>query len=83
MALTADIISRGSASSAEDKSSIDKGPASSEKKLEGNYYDSLSEDLRSTKGSRRTSSLLNLFIPHQGMYWAMCFAIATYILVNY
>jgi hypothetical protein len=65
-----DGASRGSGSS-EDKSSLDKS-VGVEKKLEGNIDNSV-EDIRSSKGSRRTTSLLNLFIPlSQGMSVGLC-----------
>jgi len=67
-----DGVSRGSGSS-EEKSSLDKS-VGGEKKREGNIDNSV-EDIRSSKGSRRTTSLLNLFIPlSQGMWVGLCAA---------
>lgn len=54
---------------ADDKSvNGDKLSTGSDKKKEGNVDSSVVEEIRVSKGSRRTTSLLNLFIPlSQGM----------------
>jgi len=60
-----DRVSAGSGGS-EDKSC--NGERGSEKKREGKVDPSIVEEIRPSKGSRRTTSLLNLFIPlSQGM----------------
>ena len=72
--VAADKGSRSSGGS-EDKSLNGERTAIGEKKREGNVEMSIDE-IRANKGSRRTTSLLNLFIPlSQGMLptRAMCF----------
>lgn len=63
-----EVVSRGSGSSEDKSSTTEKATAVvGEKKREGNNDNSVDE-IRTSKGSRRTTSLLNLFIPlSQGM----------------
>lgn len=65
--VSADKASAGSIGSGEGPS-VNGERSASEKKSEGNLDNVVQQDFRASKGSRRTTSLLNLFIPlSQGM----------------